>query len=378
MDSIYFDNSATSFPKPDSVIEGITEYLTNNGSNPGRSAHRGSIEAGMMLFQTRQLLADLYGVSNPMKVIFTFSATDALNMAIKGLLKDGDHVITTAMDHNSVLRPLNDLKDRGVIDLTILEGDETGFITPEMVENNLNQYTTLVVINHISNVNGVTQPIKDIGQLTRAKKITLLVDCSQSAGVYDFDMKEYGVDLIALTGHKALYGPTGTGALILADSFDYKRLSPLRLGGTGSKSDRETQPDFLPDMFESGTLNVCGIYGLNRGINFVLEKGLPTIREHKKILSAYFITEIEKIQGVKTYNQNRESGVVSFVMEDRDINSILTLLEEHEISVRQGLHCAPLAHKVLGTFPKGTIRVSFGLFNTKREIDRFIEILKEG
>lgn len=378
MDSIYFDNSATTYPKPESVISGITDYLTNNGSNPGRSAHRGSIEAGMMLFQTRQLLSNLYGVKNPMRVIFTFSATDSLNLAIKGLLQKGDHVITTAMDHNSVLRPLNTLKESETISLTILEGDSSGYINSDLVLNSIQKNTKLMIINHISNVNGVTQPIKEIGNITRERGITLLVDCSQSTGVYTFDLEDYGVDLVALTGHKALYGPTGTGALIIADTFDYKKISPLRLGGTGSKSDQEFQPDFLPDMFESGTLNVCGIYGLNRGISYILDKGLENIRAHKKRLSDYFISQIEVIEGVKTYCENRETGVISFTIDNRDINELLSLLEESDISVRQGLHCAPLAHRVLGTFPKGTIRVSFGLFNNTEEIDFFVKLIKEG
>lgn len=377
MNKIYFDNSATTYPKPEGVIQGITEYLTGNGSNPGRSGHSGSIDAGMVAFQTRKQIADLYGLKNPMRIIFTYSATDSLNLAIKGLLKDGDHVVTTSMEHNSVLRPLNFLKESIGIELSIVNGDTSGAISPGKIEEAITDNTALVVVNHISNVNGVVQPIKEIGEICKSKEIPFLVDCSQSAGLIDFDINEFGVSLIAVTGHKALYGPTGTGALIISDDFDYKKVTPIRHGGTGSKSDLEIQPDFLPDCFESGTLNICGIYGLNRGLTYIKEFGLKKVREHKGELTDYFVLKAKDIPGIKLYIGSDFTGVISFRIENRSITEIFRSLEEKNIMVRQGLHCAPLAHRTLGTYPEGTIRISFGLFNTKEEVDKITKILKE-
>ncbi len=377
---IYLDNGATSFPKPEGVASGIMDYLTNIGANPGRSAHKNSIDAGMMVFKTRKLLASIYGVKNTMKVIMTFNGTDALNLGINGILKDGDHVVTTSMEHNSVLRPLKNLESAGKISLTVVKADLLGKIDANKIQNALKKNTSLVVVNHISNVNGAIQPIKEIGQICKISDITFLVDASQSAGLLDFNIEEYGVSLLALTGHKNLYGPTGTGALIIADSFDYKRVKPLRFGGTGSLSDSEIQPDFLPDMFESGTLNIAGIFGLYYGIKYVLDcpNSFSGIRDHKTKLSKYFIeSAVTNITGFKCYTDDLISGTISFTINGISITEIAKLLSDNSIMVRQGLHCAPLAHKTLGTFPNGTIRVSFGLFNSIEQVDYLIRVLKE-
>lgn len=379
---IYFDNGATTFPKPQVVLDSVLNYMVNIGSNPGRSGHELSMESGLITFKLRNLLARMYSIKNPMRCILCFNATDALNLGIKGLLRQGDHVITTSMEHNSVLRPLNYLREIGDIDLTTVSGDSRGFIDSKSIEDSFKSNTKLVVVNHVSNVNGAIQPIKAIGELCRQRGITFLVDASQSGGIIPFDLKECYVDLIALTGHKSLYGPTGTGALLLNDDFNYKLLTPSRHGGTGSLSDLDMQPDFLPDSLESGTLNMAGIAGLVRGIEYLnnYKGGYLGIQNYKRELVSYFVAQAERsIEDFKSYTveESFSIGIVSFLIEGKSITDLSNLLNESGIMCRQGLHCAPLAHRTLGTFPEGTIRFSFGLFNTKEEIDKTIEVLSE-
>lgn len=380
---IYLDNGATSFPKPQVVIDAVVNYMVNVGANPGRSGHDLSMDSGDIVYKTRKALAELYGIKNPMRAIMCFNGTDSLNLGIRGFLNRGDHVVTTSMEHNSVLRPLNSLKNDGLIDFSVVKGNSYGLLNPEDISSEIKENTKMVIVNHISNVNGVIQPIKDIGKICRDKNIVLLVDASQSAGVLSFNLDDAGVDLVALTGHKSLYGPTGTGALLLSDSFDCKRIKPVRQGGTGSLSDSDMQPDFLPDCFESGTLNVAGISGLLAGIKYIksLEDGLDSVSSHKKALTEYFIENSKKrVNGFRTYTGRDfyKSGVVSFRIEGKSISETSSLLnEESGIMCRQGLHCAPLAHKTLGTYPDGTIRFSFGIFNTRNQIDQVLGVLED-
>ncbi|MBN2789553.1 MAG: aminotransferase class V-fold PLP-dependent enzyme [Candidatus Delongbacteria bacterium] len=377
---IYFDNAATSFPKPPSVTQAVVEYMTEYGANPGRSGHKLSVRAGETVFRTRKKLAEFFGVKNPMRVIFGSNATDSLNLAIKGVLKQGDHVITSSMEHNSTIRPLKKMEENGIISLTILKGDEKGKISVHEIDDAILKNTAVVVVNHMSNVSGTVQPINEIGERCRFKGIMLIVDCAQSAGIIPIDMNRDNIDIIAFAGHKGLYGPTGTGGMVISDSFEFSRIKSLKEGGTGSLSDREYQPDFLPDKFESGTLNVAGIAGLGAGIDFIniYNDGITGIIKHKKELQDYFLTSAKNINGIKFYYSDEGPGVVSFTIDGMSVSEITTeLSEKYCIMSRQGLHCAPLAHKRIGTFPEGTVRFGFSIFNTKEQIDKTVKALKE-
>jgi len=377
---VYFDNTATSFPKPDSVAEALTNYVVNIGANPGRSGHSLAIEAGEIIFSARRELASMFGIKNPMKVVFGFNATDALNTAIKGFLRKGDHIITTAMEHNSTIRPLKQLEAEGMITLSIAEANKQGKITAKTVEKLITKNTTLIVVNHVSNVNGAVQPVKEIGAICRRHGLTLLVDGAQSAGYLSVNIKEANIDIYAFTGHKGLYGTQGTGGLIFNDGFDYKRIKPFRAGGTGSRSADIVQPDFLPDMFESGTLNTGGIAALLEGIRFVKKRGVENILSHEQDLAQHFAEEAtKKIKGFKVIGFDKKNiGVVSFQIEGLSVSEIAgELSEKYGIMCRHGLHCAPLAHRSLGSFPEGTVRFGFGAFNTMEDVDYAVDALRD-
>jgi len=380
-DIIYFDNAATSFPKPDGVAGSVLRYINAVGGNPGRSGHEKSFEAGDILFSVREKCAELLGITNPMRVIFTLNATDALNTAIKGLARHGDHFITTSMEHNSTIRPLKALEDAGMIELTVLQCGPDGFVSPDHIEDAIQENTRAAVINHGSNVAGTVQPLGAIGSLCKKNNIFFIADCAQTAGIIDIDMTGMNIDLLAFAGHKGLYGPTGTGGLVISDSFDYSCLSPLRHGGTGSLSDSIEQPGFLPDRFESGTPNVAGIAGLLEGLSFIEDiGGTAKIRSHKRDLVDYFISSAEGLDGFRALNssENIQTGVVSFNIDGSDsAETAMVLSDDYSIMCRAGLHCAPLAHKTMGSFPHGTVRFSFGIFNSRKEIDRAIEALRD-
>ncbi len=377
---IYFDNTATSFPKPDSVVEALNNYVVNIGANPGRSGHSLAIEAGEIVFNARNRLARMFGVKNPMRVVFGFNATDALNTAIKGFMNKGDHVVTTAMEHNSTIRPLKQLEAEGLISLTVAEADDTGIVDISKIENHITGKTTLVVVNHVSNVNGAIQDVEAIGRICKKHGIALLVDGAQSAGYMPVNINKANIDMYAFTGHKGLYGTQGTGGLIFNDSFDYKKFRPFRTGGTGSRSADIVQPDFLPDMFESGTLNTGGIATLVAGIDFIKEKDVENILKHEQHLAKHFVTSASKrVAGFETVAFNEKNvGIVSFRIKGLSVSEIAELLsEDHGIMCRHGLHCSPLAHRTLGSFPEGTVRFGFGAFNTVEEVDYAVEALEK-
>lgn len=378
--TIYFDNTATSFPKPSSVLEAVTDCMMNSAANPGRSGHDMAIKSGQIVFGARRKIARLFGVKNPMHVVFGFNATDALNLAIKGVLREGDHVITSSMEHNSTIRPLKALEEDGIVNLTIVQADSNGFIHSEDIAKAIKSETKVVVINHVSNVNGCIQDVKAIGNICRDNNLTFIVDGAQSAGLVPVNLNDSNIDLFAFTGHKGLFGPQGTGGLIIADSFDYKRIKPLKQGGTGSLSDEIVQPAFLPDCFESGTLNVPGIAGLSAGIDFIKEKGLDNILEHEKELVAYFVEKAtEKVKGFNAIAcHDNCTGVCSFTIDNHSVSELAQRLsEESGVMCRSGLHCSPLAHKTLGTFPEGTLRFGFNYFNTKEQIDIAVDFLSQ-
>jgi cysteine desulfurase/selenocysteine lyase len=374
---IYLDNAATSFPKPSSVYESVMKAMKVYGANPGRGSHAMAIEGARIIYETRELLADLFNLDDPLRVIFTFNATDSLNMAIKGILKRGDHVVTTEMEHNSVLRPIKELEKSGV-ENTIVKCGTDGSINVYDLEKAIRDNTKLIVTTHVSNLTGTIFPAEEIGKVCRAYKIPYLLDASQSAGVLTIDMKKYNISFLAVPGHKGLLGPQGTGALLINSDIEVKQ---LKEGGTGSQSASLDHPNFYPDKLEAGTHNLPGIAGLNAGLKYILKRGTESIYSHEKNLLDIFITELKKNPKIKIYG--RESiedriGVVPINIEGMDSSEVANILDrEYGIAVRPGLHCAPLAHKAIGTEKLGAVRFGVGPFNKKKDIMAAVKALKE-
>jgi cysteine desulfurase family protein len=374
---IYFDNAATSWPKPPAVSAAVAECLSNAGGNPARSGHRLSIAAARIVENAREALAELFHVEDPARIIFTQNATHALNLALYGLLRPGDHVVTTSVEHNSVMRPLRHLESLGV-EVAVAAADPDGTLDIDSVRRALRPHTRLLATTHASNVTGTLMPVDDLAALARRNAITYLIDASQTCGAVSIDVEKLGADLVAFSGHKGLLGPTGTGGLYVRQDVV---LSPLMRGGTGSDSAHEIQPEFLPDALESGTLNVAGIAGLNAGVRFLSDVGIATVQAHEHELVEHFINGIAKIPGVVLYGPSdptRRCGVVSFNLAGAVPSEIGLILDQSfGIMARTGLHCAPSAHKTLGTFPAGTVRFSFGWFNTRAEVDLALNALTQ-
>ena len=373
---IYLDNAATTFPKPESVYAKMDDCMRNYCANPGRSGHKMAMESARVVEETRDIIAKLFNIKNPMDVVYTFNATDSLNLAIKGFLKPGDHVITTTMEHNSVLRPIMELENIEV-EHTFVQADEEGRINPKDVETAIKDNTKLIAIIHASNVTGTLIDIETIGKIAKNHGITYLVDASQSAGIYDIDVDKLNIDMLAMPGHKGLLGPQGTGVLYVNNKI---RLHSQREGGTGSKSEEIIQPDLYPDKYESGTHNTPGIVGLGAGVEFLLETGLDNIRKHEEELSQYMIDEILKIDGVKLYgpkSAKERAAVIAVNIKDLDSGEVTFRLDrEFGIATRSGIHCAPLAHKSIGTLEQGAVRFSLGYFTTKEEVEEAIKAIK--
>ncbi len=367
---IYFDNAATSWPKPQETIDAIGDFNTHVGANPGRSGHSLSIAAGRILLDARESIAELFGIEEMLRIIFTRNATEALNIVISGLISPGDHIITTSMEHNSVMRPLRARQAVGT-EVSIVQCTRTGELDPHDIIEALRTNTRAIIMTHASNVTGTIMPISDIGAIARDRGIVFCVDAAQTAGAVPVDIKEMNIDLLAFTGHKSLYGPQGTGGLYIGHGLE-KQITPLMMGGTGSRSEFENQPDFLPDKYESGTPNALGIAGLGAGVRFVLETGVESIRNKEIALSGQLMDGLKDIPGIRIYgcnNAQKQTPVVSFTMEGtRPSEAALALDEDFGIMSRPGLHCAPSAHRTIGTFPQGTIRLSPGYFNTAEEI----------
>jgi cysteine desulfurase family protein len=376
---IYFDNAATSWPKPPETIAAMQNYLQNIGANPGRSGHRLSIEAARIIFDTREKLAQLFNISDPLRIVLTRNATEALNIAIFGFLKAGDHVITSGMEHNSVMRPLRAMEARGV-GISVIPCDIDGLIDPQNIVKAIKKNTKAIFITNASNVTGTVMPVYDIGRIARKHGFVLCVDAAQTAGCYTIDVEEMNIDLLAFTGHKSLLGPTGTGGLYIREGLE-KRIEPICVGGTGSRSEVEEQPDFMPDRFEAGTPNTVGIAGLRAGVDFVLSKGVAQIKDREEKLVNMFIDGVSDLSGIILYGQKsveRRAPVVSFNIAGMDPAAIaLELDEQFGIMSRSGLHCAPAAHKTIGTYPMGTVRFSFSYFNTEEQIISSIEALRK-
>jgi cysteine desulfurase/selenocysteine lyase len=375
---IYLDNAATCWPKPPAVVEAMAHFLNEIGANPGRSGHRRSVEAGRVVYQAREALAALFGLADPLRLVFTPNATYALNLALRGLLRPGDHVITSSMEHNAVMRPLRAVEQEGV-DLSVVQCSYEGTLEIENVRRALRPETKLMVLNHASNVCGTLLPVADVGRIARQAGLLLLVDAAQTAGAVPIDVGEMDVDLLAFTGHKGLLGPTGTGGLVIGDRVPLERFEPLVRGGTGSRSEHETQPDFLPDRFESGTLNAVGLAGLLAGVRYVTTAGVEAIRAQELELTQRLRGGLQTIPGVTVYgpgDTSQQVAVVSFNLAGRTTSQVAQHLDEvHDIACRPGLHCAPAAHRTLGTFPGGTVRLSLGPFNSTVEVDQAIQAI---
>ncbi len=364
---IYLDNAATSHPKPPRVYERVDAVLRNWSANPGRSGHAMAIEAARIIFETRESVARLFHIANPDRIVFTPNATGALNLAILGTLQPGDHCVTTNMEHNSVVRPLHALEQRGV---TVTRAATN----PDAIAGAINPRTRLVAVTHASNVVGEINPIAEIIVAAHARGVPVLLDAAQTAGSVPIDTGALGVDLLACPGHKGLLGPQGTGFLYIAPHINPE---PMLFGGTGSRSDLEDMPDFAPDRYEAGTLNTPGIAGLGAGVEFLIERGVDQIRAHEVALIDQLMNGLESIDGVTIHgprDPQRKTGVVLFTIDGIDPAEIGDRLDsEFGIAVRVGLHCAPGAHRALGTFPLGGVRLSPGYFNTAEDVERAVE-----
>lgn len=374
---IYLDNAATSWPKPPGVGEAMQKTLSELGGSPGRAGHRMALQAGRLVYDTRDKLASLFNIKNPLQVVFTLNATDALNQAILGLLTPGDHVITSCQEHNAVSRPLHFMEGRG-LEVTKVPGNELGPIDLHKLEQSIKGNTKALVINHASNVTGAIMPLAELGRLARKHDLAFIVDGAQTAGVLDIDVEEMHIDMLACTGHKGLLGPQGTGCLYVREGI---LLTPLRFGGTGSSSEYLEQPEEYPDRLESGTPNTVGIAGLGAGLDFINRIGIAAIREHEMQLSKQLWEGLAAIPGIVLHgpaDHALRAPVISFTLVDQDPGQVGFVLDQvYGIACRTGLHCAPDAHRAAGTFPGGTVRLSLSYFNTAEQIEQTLSALKQ-
>ncbi|HJV34712.1 aminotransferase class V-fold PLP-dependent enzyme [Geomonas sp.] len=374
--SLFLDNAATSFPKPEAVYRAMDAAMREVGVAPGRGGYRQSLAAARIVYEARAALAAFFGVSDSSRLVFTHSATESINIAVSGLLKAGDHVVSTTVEHNALLRPLQLMRERGV-EVTLVQGDREGKVSERQIAAALRPNTRLVALAHCSNVTGAIQPVEEIARIARAGGALMLVDAAQSAGYLPIDCETMGIDLLAAPGHKGLFGPPGTGILAIAEGL---RLDPLLVGGTGGNASSPHQPEQLPERFESGTTNTPALAGLKAGLDFILEKGLAAIRAKERGLIAQLLEGLRFIPGVVLYGPlaGEHGGAVSFNVEGRDPSELAFALDHNfDISVRAGLHCAPHVHRTIGTYPGGTVRVSPGFFNNEDDIGFFLKAMRE-
>lgn len=375
---IYLDNAATSYPKPERVYDEILRCMKDYCANPGRGGHEMSIKSGRAVLETREIISRFFNIDNPMQIVFTKNATEALNIAIKGVLKNGDHVITTSMEHNSVIRPLKTLEKNNIIELTVVKGNKFGEIDPGDIRKSIKKNTKLIVSTLSSNVNGMIMPLKEFGSIAEEKGILFLVDASQGAGSIRLDVKDIKAGMMAFPGHKCLLGPQGIGGLYVSEEI---KIESIMQGGTGSSSENYYQPEVFPDLLESGTLNTPGIVGLGYGIEFIESFGIDNIRIYKHMLVKRLFEGMEELKGTKIYSKpdkEKNSGIVAFNFKDVDSTEVSFVLDKvYGIASRAGLHCAPLAHETIGTKETGVVRLSVGCFNTIEEIDVTLSSLKE-
>ena len=383
MKNLYLDNASTTFPKPESMAAAMYEYMTQAGTNINRGCYNDAYATEELVFETRQLLCDLFHGSNCQNVVFTKNVTESLNIILKGFLKPGDHILVSSMEHNAVMRPLVQLEKQGVT-FTRIPCTMDGSLCPETLSSLIKAETKAILMTHGSNVCGTLLPLQEVGDFCREHGLRFFVDCAQTAGVLPIDMQEMHIDALAFTGHKGLLGPQGIGGFILDDAL-VSQIDPLLSGGTGSISHTEDIPEFMPDRFEPGTMNLPGIIGLHASLLWLNEIGIDTIYKHELTLTQHFIDGLQKLNNptpivriIGKLSTEGRTGVVSIQTLDRDISEIACALdEEFHIMTRVGLHCAPSAHKTLQTYPTGTIRFSFGWWNTIDEVDAALEALRK-
>lgn len=377
MDYIYLDNASTSFPKAPTVATAMSDYITNRGININRGSYALAYDVEDIIYTTRQRLHTLFNGHDPSHVIFTQNVTMSLNIVIKGLLKAGDHVLVSSMEHNAVMRPLTQLLDKDITFDTI-PCDSTGYIQMESIEPLIRPNTVALIINHASNVCGTIQPLESIGPICKAHNLQFIVDTAQTAGVIPIDVKACHIDALCFTGHKGLLGPQGIGGIILTKEMA-QTLVPLIAGGTGSFSHLETMPTHMPDAFEAGTLNLPGIIGLNEGLSYIESQGMENIHNHELALTQAFLEGLQSIDVVNIIGKQDiqdRTAVVSITIDSMDPASIAYELEStYHIMTRVGLHCAPRAHQTLGTYPEGTVRFSFGYANTHEDVESALSAL---
>ena len=373
---IYLDNAATSFPKPKEVATAVYDFMVNNGTSSGRGSYKKAMQSDYIVYECRKLIGKLFNFDNPKKVIFTSNVTDSLNIAMRGILKENDHVITSSLEHNAVWRCLKTLERDINIKIDTVECSKDGITNPQDIKKYIKKDTALIVFTQASNVLGTIQPIREIGAIAREHNIPFLVDSAQSAGAMKIDVKEDNIDILAFTGHKSLLGPMGTGGLIINTNIDIK---PLKAGGTGGDSAYEYQPDYYPNHLETGTSNVSGIAGLREAIKFLNKEGIENIHNKEKELTKYALEKLETVKDIEIYGPKdceKMLSVISFNIKDKrpeDVGSILD--QKYDIMLRAGLHCAPTTHSVIGTKERGTLRIGLGYFNEKEDIDKLVEAL---
>jgi len=376
---IFLDNGATSFPKPDEVYTFMDSFYRNSGVNPGRSGYDLCMETGELVEDTRKRLTEFFNGKDPNRLCFSYNSTDALNLIINGMLKEGDHALTTTLEHNSVLRPLYHLWKYSGVEVDYIPFDSNGFVDPDDFPKKFKKNTKLVVINHASNVIGTIQPLKEIGKHCRKRGIPFAIDASQSAGKIPINMEEMNVDIVAFTGHKSLLGPTGIGGLYVREGIEIRH---TRAGGTGVRSAVRTHLDEYPYRLEYGTLNVLGVAGLHAGLNWIMKKGLDSIHKHEMRLTTLLRDGLKDTEGVTLYCQEDLTNHISIFPFNVDgleaINTSTMLDVDYNIASRSGLHCAPLVHEQLGTDKiHGAVRFGIGPFNTEPEIQLAIDAVKE-
>ena len=375
---IYLDNASTSYPKPKEVADAMYEFMINNGATSGRGAYKNAMLSDRLVYETRKSVAGLFNFSDPKRVIFTSNVTESLNLAINGILKERDHVITSGLEHNAVWRCLKTLEKEKMITITKVEANKDGYTNPQDIEKYIKSKTKLIIFNHASNVLGTIQPIREIGNIARKHNIPFLVDAAQTAGAYPIDIGKDNIDLLAFTGHKSLLGPMGTGGLVVNWDGD---IVPLKVGGTGGDSAYEYQPDYYPNKLETGTMNVAGVIGLKKAIDFINKEGIGNIHEKEKELAKYAIKKLSSIENIEIYgprDSEKIVGVISFNIKGKRAEDVgYELDSKYNIMVRAGLHCSPNAHDLIGTKEIGAVRIGIGYFNEKEHIDKLISAIEE-
>ncbi|MDF2570697.1 MAG: sufS 2 [Sporomusa sp.] len=374
---IYLDNAATTWPKPEGVYQAIDRCLRTMGANPGRGGHSMARAASLLLYEAREGLAELFKIEDANQIVFTHNATDAISMAVFGLLRTGDTIITTAMEHNAVARAIRSVEAKGV-HVLIVPCTRDGQLNMDAMKEAVKQKPKAVIMSHASNVTGTIMPVGEVGKLTKQVGAVFIVDAAQTAGVEAIDVSAMGIDLLAFSGHKGLLGPQGTGGLYVSEA---QVLTPLRVGGTGSLSESDIQPEFMPDRLESGTPNTPGIAGLKAGVQYILNTGRKKIQAKEMALTERLLDGLKRIPSLKIYGNKDAVGrtaVVSFTLNSKDGGQIAHILDrDYGIACRSGLHCAPWAHRAIGTLNTGTVRFSPGYFNSDEEIDQAIAAVQE-